>query len=198
MKNVLFILFLVPFISLGQYVPPQNQYEVKVKTEKSVSESFTDGIKAGAAARAANAELAKAAAAKSAAMNTSMVDVKVPLSVDVNNYTHIALVGVTYAFENGVKVSGSDQYKNFSQLFANSPLTVINPYKQDKRRARKDNRFLREVKNPKTLYMYYETSMVGVNSHRTLVVRDYQNKIVYRAKAINIDKSEMVDPFIYF
>ncbi|MDA9849512.1 hypothetical protein N9C38_02185 [Flavobacteriaceae bacterium] len=132
-------------------------------------------------------------------MNASMVDVKVPLSVDVNNYTHIALVGVTYANNaTGAKVSIARTYENFSQLFANSPLTVINPYKQDKRRAKKDNRFLREIKNPKTLYLYYETSIVGVNSHRTLVVRDYQNKIVYRAKAINIDKSEIVDPFVYF
>ena len=54
------------------------------------------------------------------------------------------------------------------------------------------------IKDPKTLYVYYETSMVGVNSHRMLIVRDFQNKIIYRAKVINIDKAELVAPFVYF
>ena len=193
MKKLLLLLF-IPLVSFGQ-----EDVKITVKKEKSFSESFNDGLKAGAAVKSANAQASKARAAASAAMNESSVNVIVPLKVDVNNYNQIALVGITYAIStSGAKVSGKSQYANFANLFLNSPLTLINPYKLDRKRARKNNRFLREIKDPKTLYVYYDTSMVGVNSHRMLIVRDYQNKIIYRAKAINIDKAELVDPFVYF
>jgi hypothetical protein len=200
MKKILFVIILVPTISFAQYVPSQNNYNVNVnvKKEKTVGEAINDGIKAGAAARTAAAAQAQANAAKSAAMTNSIVETIVPLQIDVNNYDKIALVGITYAYPNGTKSSVKSDYKNFSQLFVNSPLRVIDPYVQDKRRAKKDNRFLREIKDPKTLYIYYETSMVGVNAHRMLIVRDFENKIIYRAKVVNIDKAELVAPFVYF
>ena len=34
MKKVLLLLLFIPIVSFGQYVPTQNQYEVKEKTEK--------------------------------------------------------------------------------------------------------------------------------------------------------------------
>lgn len=191
---------LIPSISLSQYVPTENTHkvDVTVKKEQSVSEAINDGVRAGAAARTAAAAQAQANAAASAAMTDSSIETIVPLEVDLNNYDKIALVGITYAFTNGDKVSGKSQYKNFKQLFANSMLQVLDPYEVDKRKAKKDNRFLRGVKDPKTLYMYYETSMVGVNAHRMLIVRDFENKIIYRAKVVNIDKAELVAPFVYF
>ena len=192
---------LIPSISLSQYVPTENTHkvDVTVKKEQSFSEAFNDGIKAGAAARTAAAAQAQARAAASAAMSDSSIETIVPLEVDLNNYEKVALVGITYAnLSTGAKTSNKSTYNNFEQLFANSMLQVLNPYEVDKRKARKNNRFLREIKDPKTLYMYYETSLVGVNLHRMLIVRDFENKIIYRAKVVNIDKAELVAPFVYF
>ena len=94
--------------------------------------------------------------------------------------------------------STKHEYNDFSKLFMNSPLSIVNPYVQDKKRAKKNNRFLRDIKDPKTLYLYYESTKIGVNHHRILIVRDYNNKIIYRSKAINISKAELVSPFVYF
>ena len=192
---------LIPSISLSQYVPTENTHkvDVTVKKEQSVSEAINDGVRAGAAARTAAAAQAQARAAASAAMSDSSIETIVPLEVDLNNYEKVALVGITYAnLSTGAKTSNKSTYNNFEQLFANSMLQVLNPYEVDKRKARKNNRFLREIKDPKTLYMYYETSLVGVNLHRMLIVRDFENKIIYRAKVVNIDKAELVAPFVYF
>lgn len=192
---------LIPSISLSQYVPTENTHkvDVTVKKEQSVSEAINDGVRAGAAARTAAAAQAQARAAASAAMTDSSIETIVPLEVDLNNYEKVALVGITYAnLSTGAKTSNKSTYNNFEQLFANSMLQVLNPYEVDKRKARKNNRFLREIKDPKTLYMYYETSLVGVNLHRMLIVRDFENKIIYRAKVVNIDKAELVAPFVYF
>ena len=192
---------LIPSISLSQYVPTENTHkvDVTVKKEQSVSEAINDGVRAGAAARTAAAAQAQARAAASAAMTDSSIETIVPLEVDLNNYEKVALVGITYAnLSTGAKVSSKSTYNNFEQLFANSMLQVLNPYEVDKRKAKKNNRFLREIKDPKTLYMYYETSLVGVNQHRMLIVRDFENKIIYRAKVVNIDKAELVAPFVYF
>jgi hypothetical protein len=201
MKKILSLLILIPSISLSQYVPTENTHkvDVTVKKEQSVSESINDGVRAGAAARTAAAAQAQARAAASAAMTDSSVETIVPLEVELNNYEKVALVGITYAnLSTGSKISTKSTYNNFEQLFANSMLQVLNPYEVDKRKARKNNRFLREIKDPKTLYMYYETSLVGVNLHRMLIVRDFENKIIYRAKVVNIDKAELVAPFVYF
>lgn len=192
---------LIPSISLSQYVPTENTHkvDVTVKKEQSISEAINDGVRAGAAARTAAAAQAQARAAASAAMTDSSIETIVPLEVDLNNYDKIALVGITYAYlSSGAKSSTKSDYKNFKQLFSNSMFQVLNPYEVDKKRARKNNRFLREIKDPKTLYMYYETSVVGVNLHRMLIVRDFENKIIYRAKVVNIDKAELVAPFVYF
>lgn len=192
---------LIPSISLSQYVPTENTHkvDVTVKKEQSVSEAINDGVRAGAAARTAAAAQAQARAAASAAMSDSSIETIVPLEVDLNNYEKVALVGITYAIlSTGAKVSTKKTYNNFEQLFANSMLQVLNPYEVDKRKAKKNNRFLREIKDSKTLYMYYETSLVGVNQHRMLIVRDFENKIIYRAKVVNIDKAELVAPFVYF
>ena len=181
----------VSFNSLGQ----TSTVNVNVKKESSTS----DYINAGAASRAAAAEAEKARAAKAAAMNESTTEIKIPLEVDLNSYTHIALVGVTYAYTaTGQKVSGKSQYDNFSELFLNSPLIVINPYERDKKRAKKNNRFLREIKEPSWIYLYYETSIVGVDSHRTFVLRDYKNKIIFQGKYVNLDKADVVSPLVYF
>ena len=174
------------------------QVKVEVSQKQTFSQSYNDAIKAGAASRAASAEAEKARAAKAAAMSDIGAEILVDLTVNLNNYTHIALVSVVNAYENGTKVSGQADYKNFGNLLINSPLTLINPYEYDKKIFKKNKRFLKDIKNPSWLYVYYETSMVGVDAHRIFVVKNYNNKIIYRGKYINTPKADVVSPFVYF
>jgi hypothetical protein len=190
MKKVL-LLMMMPTLCFGQV-------KVEVSQKQTFSQSYNDAIKAGAASRAASAEAEKARAAKAAAMSDIGAEILVDLTVDLNNYTHIALVSVVYASENGTKVSGQAEYKNFGNLFINSPLTLINPYEYDKKIFKKNKRFLKDIKNPSWLYVYYEKSMVGVDAHRIFVVKNYNNKIIYRGKYINTPKADVVSPFVYF
>ena len=201
MKKLLLILLCIPIIGFGQ----TQKIDVTVKKTPSISESFNEGLKAGAAAKAARAaqtaaaaEAEKARAAKAAAMSAIGAEIIVDLTVDLNNYTHLALVDVVYADDNNKKYSGKSQYENFANLFSSSPLAVINPFKENKRTAKKNNQFLKETKNPSWLYVYYETSIVGVDSHRSFVVRDSKNQIMYRGKYVNTPKSDMVSPFVFY
>lgn len=205
MKTLLLILLCLPMIGFGQ---TQN-INVNVKKNQSLSESFNESFnnslkrsaaanQARAAKAAAEAEAEKARIAKAEAMSAIRAEIIVDLEVDLNDYTHLALVNIVYADENNKKYSGKDQYKNFKGLFSSSPLTVINPFDEDRRRAFKNKQFLKETKNPSWLYVYYETSLVGVDSHRSFVVRDSENKIIYRGKYVNTPKSDMVSPFVFY
>ena len=62
-------------------------------------------------------------------------------------------------------------------FFATSPLIIINPVKKDKKKFKKNRLFLREIKNPNWLYVYYEKSISGVDEIRSILVRDSKNKI---------------------
>jgi hypothetical protein len=177
--------------SAGKAYGSQNQ---PVNTNNKTN-SFADSYAKGAQAAAARAA---AEAARAAAMSEATTNIKVPIEIDLNDYTHLALVGITFSNVYNKKFSGRKQYEEFAKLFLNSPLIVVNPYVKSKQKSKADNRWLREIKSPTYLYVYYETSTVGVDSHRSLVVRNSENKIIYQIKAVNIPKSEVVDPFVYF
>jgi len=53
-------------------------------------------------------------------------------------------------------------------------------------------RFLRDTKNPSWLYLYYSTSIQGVDEMRSLIFRESKNKIIYNVKAKNTIKDELV------
>ena len=178
---------------------------VNVKKTQSFSESLNEGRKAGAAASqaraaqtAAAAEVEKARIARAEAMSAIGAEIIVDLEVDLNDYTHLALVNIVYADNSNTKFSRKSEYKEFTDLFSSSLLSVINPYLENKRKAKKNNKFLKEIKNPSWLYVYYETSIVGVDVHRSFVVRDSENNIIYRGKYVNTPKSDMVSPFVFY
>ena len=216
MKKTLLLLLLIPIVTFGQdpiqveIVPASSYRNPKIikaqpaSNQNTYNQSYNQSIQAGAAARnaraasAAAAEAEKARAAKAAAMSAIGAEIIVDLTVDLNNYTHLALVNIVFADAANKKYSGKEQYERFANLFSSSPLTVINPYVENKSKARKNNQFLKEIKNPSWLYVYYETSTVGVDSHRSFVVRDSKNQIIYRGKYVNTPKSDMVSPFVFY
>ena len=124
------------------------------------------------------------------AMSESSIDVIQPIEINLNQFTHIALVGAN--------AGRKWQFKVYFPALNNSPLSIINPYEYDKKRAKKDSKFLREEKNPTWLYLYYDITNVGVDEHQTVVVRDYENKIIYHSKSVNLSRTDIFSPLINF
>jgi len=144
--------------------------------------AFMEGYnKSKAAADAARKE-------KLANMSPSKTETIVPLKVNLKNYTHIAIVGADY----------KSLYKSIQKELIDSPLTAINPKEYDKKKFRKDRRFLKSIKNPKWVYLYYKKIIQGYDEIRTVIVRDSQNNIIYHSKTTNISFSENLSPLVNF
>ena len=119
----------------------------------------------------------------------SKTEIKTPITVDLNNYTHI--------------VSSNLLNKNFN-LF--NPLKVITPKTYDpktykklcgkKWRCNEGDDYLFKIKNPKWLYMIESTKTLENNRIVILIVKDYQNKIIYHATHRNTGIIERLKYFI--
>ncbi len=202
MKNVnIFFCFFIFICSYAQY----ETVKVEVTEKKDFTTKMNETTKANAASMAAGAAAANARAnataaraATSAAMNSANVEEKVPITVDLYNYSSIAIVNSTYSNATGAQSSNKRTYSDLASSLANSPLTIINPVDYDKKRFKKNTRFLRDIKNPEWLYLYYVKSMVGVNEVRSIVVRDHKNKVIYNATTTNVPFSETLSPIVNF
>ena len=201
MKRLLLILLCLPMIGFAQ---TQN-INVNVKKTPSFSESFNEGMKAGAAAKtaraaqtAAAAEAEKARIARAEAMSASNIDIKTPLEVDLNNYTHIALINVIFCDNLGTQSSDKKTYTIMENSLSDSPLIILNPYKENRRKFKKDKKFLRDTKSPQWLYFYYTKSIQGVDEIRRVVVRDSENKTLFNVTTRNTPFDQTVEPFVFF
>ena len=171
MKKLL-TLIAVLFISAPAYA--QETINVNVKKEQSYSE-------------AAN-EAATARAATAAAMSDANKTIIVPLSVDFNDYTHIAIVDVL----NSAGRRGKSGFNNVYKALISSPLTILNPV-SDKNKFKENSFYLRNTKNPKWLYLYYTASRIGVDLTVSIILRNIENGIVYSASSINIPFREVLN-----
>ena len=92
---------------------------MEVTEKQPFGQAYNDGVKAAAARTQAIASAEKARAEKAKAMSDIGAEIIVDLTVDLNNYTHIALVNVTYANTiSGVKISNARTYEDFANLFS--------------------------------------------------------------------------------
>ena len=185
MKKLLFILFICPLASYGQQAQAQAQ-STQVTVESTTINEVDENVGYAALATAAAANKT-AAAAMAAAMSESLSDVITPLTVDLNDYTHIAVVRATCS-------SGGDKscYRIISNGFKLSPLTVINPRDYDKKKFKKNPTYLRTIKNPNWLYINFTKSIQGIDDIRSLTIRDSQNKVLYKVKTRNVSFEEVV------
>ena len=116
-------------------------------------------------------------------------EIKTPITVDLNNYTHI--------------VSINSLGRNFNLL---SPLKVITPKTYDPKtykklcgkrwRCNEGDDYLFKIKNPKWLYMIESTEILENNRKVVLIVKDYQNKIIYHAIHRNTGILERLKYFV--
>ena len=131
-------------------------------------------------------------------MSASNIDIKTPLEVDLNNYTHIALINVTYCDNFGTQSSDKHTYTDMENSLSDSPLIILNPYKENSRKFKKDQKFLRDTKNPQWLYFYYTKSIQGVDEIRRVAVRDSENKTLFNVTTRNTPFDQTVEPFVFF
>ena len=193
MKKLILLLLILPIVSFGQ-VRVQNNYStqatdfIRQNSQNAISKMYImmENQRNGG----------KDGAAKANLMSPAGQEIKVPLTIALNNYTTIALVGVTYVHPSGKKSSNRGTYRNFEQLLLNSPFTILNPATYDKKKFRKNSRFLRDIKNDDWLYLYFRLSDEGVNSIKGIIVRNSQNKIIYNALTTNVTLEETLSPIV--
>ena len=189
MKKLLLVLLFVPLISFGQQ-PIKVEVKSTVKTEKSFSEMMNDGANARAAATTAAAAATTAAAARATAKKNETTEIIIPLETDLYNYTHIAMVDMNHVYMGRKKAS----YNWFEkEVLTLSPLTIVNPT-SDRKKFKKNPLYLRDTKNSKWVYLYL-TNMTGdkIDYRTTVILRDYKNKILYRAKHTNVLLPEILE-----
>jgi hypothetical protein len=203
MKRILFLLMLIPVFGLCQ-LPKlgDNMKTTKVEVVQSRSQISNEKKQADAAQTSAAANMRIARAAEEMAKAEPNFEIKVPLEVDLNNYTHLALIGIgiNYAqsIPSGKQWSRKMDYKLFEKNLYDSPLTLLNPYTVDVKKAKEDKRFLRETKDSKWLYLYYNESKEGINNIKKVIVRDSNNKIIYNLTTTNVARLQTLEALIYF
>ena len=193
MKKILLLFILTPIISVAQVDTDAYKIKSPYSTEKKNTEVKQEvNISNQKSAAEIAIERQRAQAEIAAAMAAPSIETIVPLNVDLNNYTHIALVSLN---NRGKKKNYEDCVKGFG----NSPLSVINPFVYDKKRAKKNFRFLKEIKNPNWLYLYYGVNRINpIDWKRNLILRDSKNKIIYQVDAINVDFNTFISPLVNF
>ena len=179
MKKPLLLFLLISFSSYAQ-----DKVEITVKKEKSFTEQQNDRE--------------QLRINRAAAMSEPSSNIKVPVTVDFNNYTHIALVGVNFWVRGWGIRNHKGAYEKLKGLLSYSFLEVINPAEEDKKKFKKNPLFLRETKDPNWLYVYYKDAFQGVDYINSLVIRDSKNKILYSATHTNFTTTEILSPLVDF
>lgn len=117
-----------------------------------------------------------------------------PLVVDLNNYTHLVLVDVN-------STNGRDRktYNLYEDRLMSSPLIIENPTK-DRKKFRENPLYLREIKDPKWVYLYYTRKRGSGNDdiNTTVILRDWENRILYSSSHVNVGIPEILYPLIGF
>ena len=123
--------------------------------------------------------------------------VNVPLQVDLNNYEKLLLVDIKSIGLSTEKYL----YNLYEERLLSSPLKIVNPVKFDKKKFKKNRMFLRDIKDPKSLYFYYVRSQGSAGNDdiiTTVIIRDYQNKVIYSVTHKNMGFNEILLPITGF
>ena len=202
MKKLILLLLFIPLVSFGQ-CECIDGYDCNTNPCTSGSTSVTVETKVNNVTKVA----------RPLVLSDEKTEVKVPITVDLYNYTHLVLVSVSTIRTGGVAnnqfgafgIKGKKNkpkyaYDLYYESLLNSPLTIVNPFIVDKKRAKKNPRFLKDVKKPSYLYFYFRRQMGSGNDDITtsVIVRDHKNKVVYSVMHTNTGIPEILDPLIGF
>ena len=128
-------------------------------------------------------------------LSPEKIKVRTPISVDLYNYTHIAIVDVDISNPGYPKKKWTNVY---ADRLKQSPLTILNPYSYNKKLAKKNPTFLKDIKNPDWLYLSLYIQKVTDDWRVSMIVRDYKNKIIYSASHNNVAPADILYPLIGF
>ena len=80
------------------------------------------------------------------------------------------------------------------KILISSSLEVIEPVSYDKQGWKKDPYFLRNIKNDKGIYLYLnQTKGRGDDVNSTLILRNSQKEILFKANFVNAGMNEILD-----
>jgi hypothetical protein len=136
--------------------------------------------------------------------------VKTPLTADLSNYTHLLLVDINLKNTNKyyTSISFTNEYAGFSLRndFAYKPVQnllnmgvfeIINPIEFNRRNYKKNNVYLKKIKEKTYLYLYLSQNKgKGDDLNTTFIIRDWKNKLIYNATHINTGLNEVLAPLI--
>ena len=181
MKKLLFLLLFIPLVTFGQdpikvEIVPASSYRNPKLIAPVSNKVFLDAVDK--SAERLKQEAATIAAGKTAEAKTK---VKVPLSINIEDYTHIAIVDVLLS--SGFRTSGG--FKRVYGALKATPLTLINPT-ENKKKYRANTFYLRGLKNPKWLYLYYVAGYSGNNLTVSVILNDSENNKVFEASTTNM------------
>ena len=181
MKKVLLVLLIIPLMTFGQDDITVVQSKTSISNETNIENELV--------------------------LSSEKTTIKTPLTADLSNYTHLALVKINTHITGYSRIVFSEQFNNktsntkgyvpVGKLLSMSVLEIINPYEFDRRRFKKDRNYLKEIKKETYLYLYLTQNVGrGDDINTSIVVRDWKNKLIYSATHINTGLNEVLAPLI--
>ena len=213
----------IPFICFSQYVPPQNNYNVTVKTQKSISESITDGMQAGAAmsaAAAANRNAAVANAnAQSEALKNSYENIETDLlKGSLHKYKYLVIKSVSGWATSGNflqitdKIKGANKYTIVSlnplgmySIGGGNTATATSKDRKNRKQIKQiDINKLYEppfpqkyLDNSETLFLEWtREAITPIDRLSRLLLKNSAGEIIYQAEYKNKSYTEMLRPLL--
>jgi|TARA_B110000483_G_C18101104_1_gene505822 hypothetical protein len=194
MKNnrTFIILFTIQFLGF-QIFSQRETYNVNVNYKKDNFGQITGAIQTISLVSSVFSLAKILRSAKQCRWNECIETTYVPLSIDINDYSTIALVDVEITIRAGFLLPDINYLEQY--LLA-SPLKILNP-KSDKKKYKADNYYLRNEKHKDWLYLDFlwdkteEKNFLGV-----LTLKDYEGNIVYKVSHINTPLSLIFLPLI--
>jgi len=177
MKKLLLLLLFIPLVSFGQDEVTVIQSKTNISSSTNVENELV--------------------------LSEKSINIKTPFTADLSKYTHLLIVEcqlpypITYTTFGYGSTGNYSQFNSLESMLSLSAFEVMNPYKVDKKRFKKDYSFLKTIKNESYLYLYYiERRGRGDDANQTLIIRDWKNKIIYNATHINLGLNEVFAPLI--
>ena len=230
MKKLLYLFLLLPHLIFGQVTVSgqkatyRNPYPTPIKVQvvnkpttqqPSFAESYTKGLQAGAAVRAANAAAANARSARDMAQSEALKNNSQTIVIDKikytpNKYKYLAIRKIAgWAVIGNFRTIASEITNAQKYIMVNNVLKIKKERRADKRKrikreAKIDERNLflplipiEYTNNPEVLYLEWSREALSQNDRFTrLILKNSEGETLYEATYKNKGYSEMLKPVL--
>jgi hypothetical protein len=230
MKKLTYLFLLLPYLIQsqvtvsGQKATYRNPYPTPIKVQvvnkpttqqPSFAESYTKGLQAGAAVRAANAAAANASAARDMAQSEALKNNSQTIEIDKikytpNKYKYLAIRKIAgWMVTGNFRTIASEIINAQKYIMVNNELKIKKERKSDKRKRIKWEAKIDERKvflplipseytnNPEVLYLEWSREALSQNDRFTrLILKNSEGETLYEATYKNKGYSEMLRPLL--